>query len=123
MTAFGRNVANNMLYTCISLLFYVALITSSVVYGGVAPFKQQEIFPAKIDSSSSMASEGRGSIDRFDTISNLLPHPANFLLDNIVSTAGSAGISASVNLTRQHDGDIFWTNGKFQDYDDSKATC
>ncbi|XP_037812218.1 uncharacterized protein LOC119603982 isoform X1 [Lucilia sericata] len=109
MSGLGRNVANNMLFTCIKLLLFIASFNNSSALATVEPLSTPDNLPTSADI---MASEARGSIDRIDTISNLLPHPANFLLDNIVSTAGStAGIVTSVNLTRQHDGDIFWTNG------------
>lgn len=117
MSGFVRNVANNMLFTCITfmLLFIATIVHQTLALASLEPLVPSDNLPTTADSSinNNMASEARGAIDRIDTISNLLPHPTNFLLDNIVSTAGSTGIVTSVNLTRQHDGDIFWTNGKY----------
>lgn len=57
------------------------------------------------------ASEARGAIDANH---NILPRPANLLLDTMPSA--STLQVYPVNLTRQHEGDIFWTNGKSMIY-------
>lgn len=58
-------------------------------------------------ATADSASEARGSID---SNLNLLPRPATLLLDGMPSAATAQ--LYPVNLTRQHEGDIFWTNGK-----------
>ncbi|XP_059225538.1 uncharacterized protein LOC106086659 [Stomoxys calcitrans] len=62
--------------------------------------------PVAVVAAGDNASEARGSMDGN---LNLLPRPANLLLDAIPSVASAQG--SPMNLTREHEGDIFWTNG------------
>ena len=125
MSAVRRNVANNMLFTCLTVVHYMAYhlcfataySTSSITSTSTSTSTSSASSTAMVltdmakTSDDIMSSEARGSIDRMDIVSNLLPRPTNFLLDSIASTAAGNAIQA-VNLTRQHDGDVFWTSGK-----------
>ncbi|XP_073844648.1 shavenoid [Musca autumnalis] len=126
-----RNVAknndtNNMLFSHASmpvLLLFMSLL--SFCQGSLLPLQsdlKREEVPTTAGTTSAIAGSDSSAVDNaansgaseargvIDSNLNLLPRAATLLLDAMQPSAATAQLYP-VNLTRQHEGDIFWTNG------------
>lgn len=94
-----RNVAGNMFYACILSMFLVHQVNASLV---PVPGPTEDNVSTQLPDDV-VANEARGVNQAEVSLTNLLGHTA------LLTTATTGPL---VNLTRQHDGDIFWANGK-----------
>ncbi|KAL9914095.1 shavenoid isoform 1-T7 [Glossina fuscipes fuscipes] len=93
-----RNVAGNMFYACILSMLVVHQINASLV---PVPGPTEDNVSTQLPDDV-VANEARGVNQAEVSLTNLLGHTA------LLTTATTGPL---VNLTRQHDGDIFWANG------------